>query len=140
MVNVATIRMGSAHVYLHTARALEMAIKTLDQRLAPTSASRAQQRTIEQIVDASVPPEVAKIIRVAPALAVTQRRSTDDRARHLCNTSTSGTCASNFQRDRRDSDTSDTSASDGKVALAATHDRSLPVIGYVAPAPAWCYL
>ena len=69
MVNVATLRMGSARVYLHTALALEMAIKTLDLRLAAASASRAQQRTIEQIVDVSVPPEVAKIIRVAPALA-----------------------------------------------------------------------
>ena len=69
MVNVATLRMGSARVYLHTAIALEMAIKTLDQRPAAASASRA----VEQIVDVSVPLEVAKIIRVAPALAVTQR-------------------------------------------------------------------
>ena len=68
--------MGSARVFSRTALALEMAIKTLDQRLASTSASRAQQRTIEQIVDVSVPPEVAKIIRVAPAPTVTQRDHT----------------------------------------------------------------
>ena len=72
MVNVATLRMGSARVYLHTVLALEMTIKTLDQRLAAASASRAQRRTMEPIVDVSVPPEVAMIVRVAPALAVTQ--------------------------------------------------------------------
>ena len=71
MVNVATLRKGSARVYLHTALALEMAIKTLDQRPAAASASRAQQRTIEQIVDVSVPPEVAKIIRVASPTVIT---------------------------------------------------------------------
>ena len=76
MVNVATLRMGSARVYLHTALALEMAIKTLDLSPAAASASRAEQRTIEQIVHISVPPEVAKIIRVAHALAVTQREHT----------------------------------------------------------------
>ena len=76
MVNVATLRMGSACVYLHTALALEMAIKTLDLRPAAASTSRAQQRTIEQSVDVSVPPEVAKIIRVVLALAVTQRDHT----------------------------------------------------------------
>ena len=66
----------SARVYLHTVLALEMAIKTLDQRPTAASASRAQHRTIEQFVHVSVPPEVAKIIRVAPALAVTQREHT----------------------------------------------------------------
>ena len=63
MVNVATFRMGSARVYYHTARAFELAIKTVDQRFAAISASCAQQHTIEPIVDVSVPSEVAKIIR-----------------------------------------------------------------------------
>ena len=75
MVSVATLRKSSARVYLHTKLVFEMAIKTLDQRRSATSASRAQQRTIDN-VDVSVPPEVAKIIRVAPALAVTQRDHT----------------------------------------------------------------
>ena len=47
-VNVATFRMGSARVYLHTACAFEMTIKTLDQRLTTASLSRAQQRIFEQ--------------------------------------------------------------------------------------------
>ena len=76
MVNVATHRMDSARVYLNTAFAIEIAIETLDQRLAATSASRAQQGTIEQIVDVSVPLAGAKKIHMAPALAVTQRHRT----------------------------------------------------------------
>ena len=97
-----------------------MAIKTLDLRPAATSTSRAQKRTIEQIVGVSVPLEVAKIIRVAPAFAVTQRDHTRTRAlvatyaapaaRLLCNTSESGKCASNFESNGK---TSDTSANDG---------------------------